>query len=536
MTLGLRSWVSSIAVAGAALSACNVDPGTNMGFTDPCHQLQGDLTCQSLFSNLPYCSLCTTENAGCVMMPPALVCQPEVAGSTTEPEREDDSTGDSTGAVDTTTALDSTGMGSTGEPPCEVEGELDPACIERDETRPFCFESACVGCEGAGGDEFCGALDSLAPACDLSGGGCVPCGDAGRPICLDATPVCDDGGSCLACTAHEQCSQSACHLGPDDPLLGHCFAPEEVWWIDADAPCPGQGTEEEPYCSLQDTAAMVVPGDARVLRVLGGSAYAERASFSGEMTVAIIGDGYPQISGNPGQQAATLLFDDGVTAYVQGVQLIDNPLTHGLMCNLSYARIEDTHIRDNGGWGVFDFDPCELDIQRTAIVGNEDGGIRLHGGHLELTNASVGLNGVGGNSTGVRIEDGEADILYSTIIGNNGVGADSIECINATGSLRNSIVTGLEPLSIALDCFPLLMEHNAVDSANFASGTNVEVDVYNEIFYNNPAAGDFTLSAPPLTPFGDVALWMEGDPQFDADGTPRPIDGSTGFVGVDEPL
>jgi hypothetical protein len=44
-----------------------------------------------------------------------------------------------------------------------------------------------------------------------------------------------------------------------------------------------------------------------------------------------------------------------------------------------------------------------------------------------------------------------------------------------------------------------------------------------------------TLAAPPLTPYGDVALWVEGDPLDDAEGTPRPTDGSLGYAGIDEP-
>jgi len=517
------------------LAACNVGTEQNdTGFADvPCHELQGDLTCQSLFGNRPYCSLCAEEHKGCVMQMPALVCQPDAMGSTTEPERTDESTGDDSSGG-TTMALDSTG-GSTGEPPCAAEGELDPGCMELDAARPFCMDAVCVGCEAAGGDAFCGELDALAPACDLVGGACVPCTAVGRPVCSDATPVCGAGGSCTVCSTHDQCPGSACHLGDDDPLLGYCFAPEEVVWIDADAPCPGQGSEESPRCSLQDVADEVSAGDSRVLRVLGGTPYAERAAFVGEMTVAIIGVGYPQITGKPGQQAATLLFDEGVTAYVDGVQLIDNPLTHGIMCNSSRMWIEDTHIRDNDGWGIFDFEPCTVDVQRTAIVGNEDGGLRMAGGQLYLANASVGLNGIGGNSTGLRLEDVEAHIVYSTIIGNDGNGSDSIECQSATGSLRNSIVMGADALSIELDCFPLVMQHNAMDAANFASGTNVEIDPYTEIYFDDPESGDFTLSAPPLSPFGGVALWVEGDPPTDADGTARPMGGTLGYAGVDQP-
>jgi hypothetical protein len=94
---------------------------------------------------------------------------------------------------------------------------------------------------------------------------------------------------------------------------------------------------------------------------------------------------------------------------------------------------------------------------------------------------------------------------------------------------------GVNAPSIALDCFPLLMSYNAMDANNFASGTNKAVGPYNGAYFQSPAQGDMTLSAPPLTPYGDVALWVEGDPLLDIEGTPRPVDGSLGFAGVDEP-
>lgn len=519
-----------------AVGGCKVDSGSD-GFQGHCSELYGDGTCLSLYSNRPYCSLCEANNNGCLMIPPALACQPgggtgdsEDAGSTT------DASTDASVTAGATLGLDSTGLDSTtGEPPCEQEGEVDPECLELDAARPFCIAAVCSGCDVAGGDAFCGGRDALTPACDAEGGDCVGCGAVDHAVCGEATPVCGAAGGCLACTAHAQCPDSACHLGADDPLLGRCFLPDEVIYVDNEVPCPGLGTQESPACSMATAAATIEPGDARVLRISGGTPYLERAVFTGAMTVAIIGEGSPVLRGHVGQQAATLIFEDGVIAYVRGVELEGNALTHGAMCNFSSLRIEDSRIRNNDGWGVFDFDPCMLELERVVVAGNEDGGVRVSGGALTLVNSTVALNGIGASSSGVRILNAEASILYSTIAGNNGSGADSIECVGATGMLRNSIVTGVDAFSIALDCFPLMMSHNAVDAANFASGTNVQVGPYNASYFSSPAQGDMRLSAPPLTPFGGVALWVEGDPERDAGGTLRPTNGSLGYAGIDEP-
>lgn len=537
MLLGLRSG-APLALGLVALFGCNDGAGGNDGREGHCSDLQGDVTCLTYYSNRPYCSLCDANNNGCGMLPPAPICSPHggTAGSSEGGESSSDaSTGSSTGA--TTVALDSTGPGSTtGEPPCVMEGELDPGCTALDPTRPFCIDAVCVGCEVAGGDAFCQARDALAPACAAEDGECVACGAADHAVCSEATPVCDAGGGCTACTAHDQCPGAACHLGADDPLLGRCFLPDEVIHVDNEAPCPGVGTEEEPLCSLTAAAALLEPGDSRVLRVHGGTPYLERAAFTGELTVAILGEGSPVIRGNPLQQAASLMFEDGVIAYVAGIELQGNAMTHGAMCNFASLRMEDSRIRNNDGWGVFDFDPCTLWLDRVVIAGNEDGGIRVAGGQLSLVNSTVAVNGIGASSTGVRLlAAAQASILYSTIAGNNGSGADSIECTGASGTLRNSLVVGVDPLSIALDCFPLVMSHNAFDAANFAAGTNVAVGAYSSNYFTSPAQGDMTLAAPPLTPYGGIALWVEGDPLLDAEGTPRPTDGTLGYPGIDEP-
>lgn len=533
MILGLRMGRAIVAFGVLAWGGCKAEPGGSMSLLDHCSDLQGDSTCAVTYTGRPYCSLCVAENQGCVVTRPALVCQLDPGTTSSDDESTSEESGSSTGetlGVDTT-AADST----TGEPPCEQEGELDPGCMELDPTRPFCIDAACMGCEAAGGDEFCRDRNLASPACDAVAGGCVGCGDVDHAVCGDATPVCAPAGDCLACTEHEQCPGTACHLADDDPLLGHCFQPEEVLWVDNAAACPGVGTEREPLCSLVVAAAMVQPGEAAVLRVRGGIPYAERAVFSGELSVAIIGEGNPVISGHPGQQAATLIFEDGVTGYVQGVRVDGNALTHGIMCNFSTLVLEDGTVRGNDGWGVFDFEPCMLDVRRMAIAGNEDGGLRVSGGRLRMDNTAVMVNGVGGSSTGIRLIDAEAHIVYSTIAGNDGSGADGIECSGATGSLRNSIVVGVDAFSTALDCFPLIMEHNALDSANFAGGTNESVGVYNPIYFENPAEGNASLTAPPLTPYGDVALWVEGDPVADFEGTPRPMGGNPGYAGADEP-
>lgn len=539
MILGLRSWGIGVALGAVALGGCNVEPDQTPSFTQHCAELQGDATCASTYANRPFCSTCTEANQGCVASFPGLACVPDPVDPTTgDPDTGDGDEDSSTGADSTTSGLDSSDGGtSTGEPGCENEGQLDPSCMELDGARPYCSDSLCVSCDVAGGDAFCGELDAAAPGCDAESGSCSPCDVLDHNPCVEANPVCGASGQCEPCTEHAQCSTGACHRAADDPLFGYCFADDEVIYIDASATCPGLGTAEEPACSLLEVSESLSPGINRVLRLAPGTPHLQRGNFAGKSTVAIIGDGGEAVvAGAPGQNSATLRIESEVRAYIANLDLRGNAFSHGVLCNNATVHMETTRIRDNDGWGVFDFDPCTLDFDRVVIANNEDGGIRLDEGSLSLVNSVVGANGIGGASTGVRVENGDVQILYSTIAGNDGAGSDSIECTNATGVLRNSLIVGVDDTSIDLDCFPLIMEHNALDAANFSGGTNVEVPAYSAVQFNGPNEGDFTLAAPPLSPYGDIAQWEEGDPPLDADGTPRPMgEDVLGFAGVDEP-
>jgi hypothetical protein len=108
-----------------------------------------------------------------------------------------------------------------------------------------------------------------------------------------------------------------------------------------------------------------------------------------------------------------------------------------------------------------------------------------------------------------------------------------MQCVDAQGTVRNSVVTGVTAPSVDIDCFTLDYSHNAIDTAQFA-GKGVTIGAYVGGWFVAPSLGDFRLIMPNNTPLGGVAQWLEGDPLFDADGTARPM-AMPGYAGVDEP-
>lgn len=540
-------WLSAVGIV-IGLAGCNADPEPGgVSFVQHCSEAGGDSTCVANYTNRPWCSLCADQavNQGCVAAEPVPQCSPNggIFPYTTGPGTGDDPSttsgttadGSDTVSVDETTiSLD--GTSSTGDEPCEGSG-FDNTCADRDAALPYCDEGTCVSCMDAGGDQYCaGTIGSETPACDTARGTCSPCDGVMRSVCSGQSPICGDSGACEACEEHSDCPDTACHLSSNDPLVGACFEDTDVRWVDTTAVCPGMGTQASPSCSLQGTLSGLGAGDVRVIKLVDNGAMNQQFTAAGDVTVAIVGEGgVPVFAGNPGSAGGAFVASGGSLLYFDGLRFNGNPLSHGISCGGSEVWLTDSEVANNAGWGIFDTGPCTLQLRRTTLHHNALGGIRVIGGALTLDNSAVAVNGNGAAGPAVELQFGTLSFLYSTIVGNDGGTSDSLTCNMAMGEIRNSIVQGVDPFSISLDCFMLTMENNALDNSNFAAGTNVQVPLYDEVQFVDPDTGDFRLQAPPLSPYGGIALWLQGDPVFDADGSERPTDGSLGYAGIDEP-
>jgi hypothetical protein len=532
----------ALSIGLVSLGACSVDPtGTPPSLVPHCVDLEGNGTCLADYPGRPYCNRCVpaSQNQGCVQQLPPLTCSPD--GVTTLVTTTDDTGPDSTStagttesstsgpAPDTSSAPDSS---STGEPyVCRERGELDPGCEAIDPAASYCLEGACLGCVDAGGDEFCASLDATRPACIAETGLCEGCDAAGDGFCGGATPVCRNDGACDACQSHDECG-TACHLAPTDPRVGECFPADQVLWVDDSAQCPGLGSEASPFCDLGDTVASVPLGESWTVFVASGT-YPDQLSPVSS-TIALRGDGIVQLTGDPGIDGATVLAT-GDTIYFENVRVRANTNSHGAVCVGGLLWFDDSQIRNNIGHAIYLTGPCDVTLRRTRVLRNVGGGIRQFGGTLRLDNVTIAENGdpIAGPALNIQLATVEA--VYSTIVGNEAAGADSIQCTDAAGSIRNSIVSGATVPSIELDCFVLEYITDAIDADNFVEDGSVLVGAYDEDWFTNPAEGDMQLADPELTVFGGIALYLDGDPPLDADDTPRPMGGALGYVGVDEP-
>jgi hypothetical protein len=402
---------------------------------------------------------------------------------------------------------------STSTPQPESSTTENTACTEDSECgpdAPFCDGDTCVTCDhlrepNAG----CSMLDPDLPLCvDTT---CVQCSERDATQCTGAEPVCDLAThACVPCTEHEQCPVSAC-----DMIDGSCFAPEVVFHVDGDAGgcIAADGTEMDPFCSIGDALDPIGPGSRAALRVAATAApYDETFTISADRILAIVpwGDVPPVF--DPLASTPTITVD-GAVAYLGGVRLEGNTISPALS-----------------------LDGAVVYVDRVVIAQNDGGGMAMQTDtELHLRNSVIGANGTGlAERYAIDADASTFDILYSTIAGNDGTTPASLRCTGgATGSVRNSIVVGVETPSI--QCAGVEVETSAVDTDGLGGADVIVLDAFVAGWFVDAPVGDFHLV--PDTLFEDVGVWQTGDPAVDLDGDPRPTrDGTVDVAGADLPV
>ncbi|MBL4686969.1 MAG: hypothetical protein JKY37_20405 [Nannocystaceae bacterium] len=491
---------------------------------DHCSSLNGDYTCRDRGSGM-YCNACWTsdevfDNEGCTDVMPSSDCRyegvPDDAGSSTTGGGTDDgpTTGDSGDTTDgLTTDTGETGTGTesgsstTGPTPCT--GPED--CTEV--TAPYCGdEGLCVACSEAPtaeeGDAACAAADELAPACNPDGT-CVSCTSSNVVACEGVTPLCDtDAETCVGCTQHDQCPDSACHIpsliaGADDPDDGACFAVESVMHVD------GDGARD--FTTL-NAAVNAVDDDAQAVLIVH--------DWSGNYDEQVTVDG--------GKSIVFLAADDETPNWIQGSN------TAGTNPNL---RIEDSATvflhrmlinanNDPDGPGI-EVNGARLHAQRSRIINNSGGGVGATGSAtVELENCFVSASSDPSVAPALTFASSDVEVRYSTMRRGFNAGSPVVQCAGGNFVLVDGIVVNETPAGgMELSCPGASVVTSALETTNDASP-----------WFDGVASGNFDLTPAGEAQFSNIAEWNTGDPPTDIDGSPRPtVDGTPDVAGAHLP-
>ncbi|MGH1348440.1 MAG: right-handed parallel beta-helix repeat-containing protein [Nannocystales bacterium] len=495
------------------LCACG-DFGTFSADPDYCGENDGDAYCGRVSPDKPYCVVGTqscfdaagidvNDPYGCVAAMPAAECRTECgidggdecAVSSETLSGSSSSTGEDTEGPATST---------TAEPETDTEGPSSttgPGCSESipcvDAERPFCIEGECSTCDvAAEPDAACSEFDAATSLCvDAT---CVQCTAEDASACGGTTPLCDETSNrCVGCEFHEQCEDLGLHAC--NIATGACFSADAANVTMVSVATPGAVA----------TAVANVEDGAEHTIVLTASAGDNAIVVDGGKTIAIVSDGTTDrvVQGSTGSPTVTVTGADS-TVYLHRLELTLNGDDVGISVESSGTLYADS----------------------TRISQNSGGGIELAAGTSGfLRNCMIGRNGDEFASTTGITSAGELNVLYSSIVANDGDGADSLQCSSGSVVVRNSIFVGSDANSI--DCGVLEASNSAFDEA--VAG-NDNVGALDPGWFDGVASANFNLSAAGQTEFADIAIWEDGDPPFDFDGELRPnTNGASDHAGAD---
>ncbi|MBZ5716058.1 hypothetical protein [Nannocystis pusilla] len=469
---------------------------------------------------------CVCEANGC---DPGLVCASGycVEGS----EATTDVTITSTSATPTSvseTEPDTTepteGSMTTEAPQCNDGPGMSQTCPD---PTPYCLaEGVCSGCAGL---TSCADIDVSTPACDADSGLCVECTADDASACGGNTPVCDAAANaCTKCVDHEQCPSGACNIA-----TGACF--EDALWVDRKAAsCDGDGTQEAPFCEIQD-AIEVIPTDTPTLvRVVPGpTAYKAKIDVGSNVIAAIVGEGG---AATIDVDVDALLVNDDARVYLKDLRFVGTSMSagNGVVCLNAEVWTDSVDFSSRESVAI-DAIGCTLQLRRSRVYANPGGGIKVDKGTTRIENTFVTSNGSNFSQYGGIhvVSGGELNIVYATIVGNNSdATADSLHCLDpGTVTLRNAVLFG-QSQATSVSCDGAVASDSIVDSTLLA-GDNVTVEVSAQSsWFTGAASGDFHVKAG--APFAELGRWRSGDPAVDYDGDPRPdVDLASDWAGAD---
>ena len=555
------SWTMMKLRTGLALGALGLSLGTAVGCTvtnlNHCGLNAG--ACGEGMA----CSMCAIENDGCVPQGPPLeeACafvsassEPGTTGpqtTTTQPTTvaPTDTSEDGTGttfdpttnpgtATDTTSTTDATTLDETSGtteplPPCEGEVVGNKNCGG---DVPYCVQNKCVGCS----ELDCSEVEPEKPTCAVDLGLCVECQAHSDCESVDE-PACNSGtATCEACTSHDQCPATACNLE-----TGQCFPPENVLYVDNTPPCsndtPEWGTlPTEAVCTLQNAMSRLVEGVPTTIKIKNGNKLQNlpAAVPEGTYIVAIghYGNTIPSLalaSDDPALtvQAGNIVFMNRVSIY--NMMPVSAPLIECAGQALG-ARLWLERQRISSGGTAIRANNCLVHIRRTTITSNSKiGGVDIDGldperAKLWIENSHITENN--GTKFGAVRMGGVVDgsILYSTIALNKGL-LPPVECVNnwaAKLTVRNSALMSIGP-TVGGGCIGADLVTNAVKEDATAKG---DLGAYFSGF------SDGVFQAKIGGALKGQAVWLQGDPAVDHDGTPRPTEhGTADYAGADRP-
>jgi hypothetical protein len=375
---------------------------------------------------------------------------------------------------------------------------------------PICDTSTqmCRQCQPSGGvSSECMAKDASRRLCTTAGS-CAQC--LTNLDCLADQKTCDTAaGSCVGCMQNGDCASGICGAG------GVCADPKMIIYVNNDGPScavgSGQGTLEDPYCTVQRGLDQGASQGKRVVIFAGAHAYTENVSIkpTAAYTVNAIGIGQPVLAPSAAGPAILLsTLGQAINLSLDGLTIQNAAGESGIRCDGTSTSLSLTHVtvlrstlRNNAKYGLAATN-CQANLDQVRVELNQTGGLLLSDSDVVATNLLVVQNGVGAGTTygGINIlnpNGGTVAIVNSTVVKNvESAGASlasGIAC-SAVTSVLNCVVQGNTGAATEINATLCKPDHSAFVGAAAPNTGNMNVELVactDNLIFQNPGAGNY---------------------------------------------
>jgi len=302
---------------------------------------------------------------------------------------------------------------------------------------------------------------------------------------------------------------------------------DRVWWVDQKVAVSGNGSEGSPFKQISEALALIAAGTEGTIIVKTTGTHEENVQVSGGRVLALLGDGAGADIEVPGEPVIQVNSNGTLFA----VNLTIGKGTPGLMCSTGTVWFDSGTVLANAGRGIT-ADDCTVTLRESRVANNGQAGVHLIAGHVRMVNSMV--SALSPSVPAVLIAGGSVDVVYSTLV-SGGIGAPAVECTNggAASQFRNSIIGSLDVSSEFSGCGNATVTTSAVEGE---LDDNVSLGNLVASWFVDFNGGDLRLSGTAPSEIATAAVWLDGDPLTDIDGTARPgVDGAPDYAGAAVP-
>jgi hypothetical protein len=329
-------------------------------------------------------------------------------------------------------------------------------------------------------------------------------------------PACPDAGgaSSTSCTTDRDCADTPCL--PDRT----CALPDATLYASPSPTGTGSACTSAARCGLATAIQQVKPGRDIIWLAPGGYVGAVVIDHS----VRIIGQGATLEGASAG---AAVTVTNSAVVELDYVSISGASSASGISCAGATLTVHAARITSNQQ-GITS--ACTLTVDRTVISDNSDGALAVTTGTINIRNNFIVNNGnpMLARTANVTIAASvTGSFTFNTVAYNDAKqnGNPGVDCSSTNVTADGNIVTDNTHKGV------FNVDPQVTGVCNFTRSFTLPGQGANDLFWANPAASDFHLTAASTAVLDSPMLMCDG--QDDFDGQARPKGGGCDF-GADE--